>query len=63
MSIIKNLARITVPFVGGKLIGKFAVKNARKDYKKNIKPPFSPQDIYFQKFGLSYMQAWVLHIL
>ncbi|XVL40958.1 TspO/MBR family protein [Staphylococcus equorum] len=49
MSIIKNLARITVPFVGGKLIGKFAVKNARKDYKKNIKPPFSLPGYIFPK--------------
>lgn len=47
MSLIKNIARITVPFIGGNLIGKFAVKNARKDYRKNVKPPFSPPGYVF----------------
>ena len=39
---VKSIIKVKMPITGGKLIGKFAVKNARKDYKKNIKPPFSP---------------------
>lgn len=33
--IVKYVGIISAPLVGGRLIGKYAVQNARKDYSKN----------------------------
>ncbi len=45
--ILKYAGIISAPLVGGRLIGKYAVQNARKDYSKNKKPPFSPPGYIF----------------
>ncbi|MGU3343272.1 tryptophan-rich sensory protein [Staphylococcus succinus] len=47
LSIITNIFRITLPLIGGKLIGAYAVKNARADLRKTKKPPFSPPGYVF----------------
>ncbi|MCD8835079.1 tryptophan-rich sensory protein [Staphylococcus arlettae] len=44
---VKSIIKVKMPIIGGKFIGKFAVKNARRDYKKNIKLPFSPPGYVF----------------
>lgn len=47
MKYLKLIVEAILPFVGGNLIGKYAVKNARKDYRKNDKPPLSPPGYIF----------------
>lgn len=44
---IKTVIKVATPIIGGKIIGKYAVQNARKDYKQNVKPPFSPPGYVF----------------
>ncbi|MCG2076207.1 TspO/MBR family protein [Staphylococcus epidermidis] len=45
--IIKTVIKVITPIIGGKFIGEVTVKNARKDYRNNIKPPFSPPGYIF----------------
>src|SRR5699024_1062640 len=45
--IVKQVFEVGFPFVGGNLIGKYTSKNARQDYKRNKKPPFSPPGYIF----------------
>ena len=47
MKYIKLVVEALLPFIGGNLIGKYAVKNARKDYRQNVKPPLSPPGYIF----------------
>jgi benzodiazapine receptor len=47
MKYLKLIVETLLPFVGGNLIGKYAVKNARKDYRQNVKPPLSPPGYIF----------------
>jgi benzodiazapine receptor len=47
MKYIKLGVEALLPFIGGNLIGKYAVKNARKDYRQNVKPPLSPPGYIF----------------
>lgn len=56
--IIKTIIKVITPITGGKFIGKFAVKNARKDYKNNVKPPFHHPAMSFQLCGQYFIQRW-----
>ena len=47
MKYLKLIIEAILPFVGGNLIGEYAVKNARKDYRENDKPPLSPPGYIF----------------
>lgn len=49
--IIKTVIKVITPIIGGKFIGEVTVKNARKDYRNNIKPPFSPPGYIFRLCG------------
>ncbi|MBI5974839.1 TspO/MBR family protein [Staphylococcus canis] len=44
---LTQTVRTLTPLIGGQLIGKFAVQNAREDYQKNVKPPLSPPGYVF----------------
>ncbi|MBF7016004.1 TspO/MBR family protein [Staphylococcus durrellii] len=65
MKYIKLIAQALLPFIGGNLIGKYAVKNARKDYRQNVKPPLSPPGyifpivwpILYVSMGIAYVSA------
>lgn len=47
IKVSKKLCRIALPLIGGQIIGKITVKNARRDYSKNVKPPLSPPGYVF----------------
>lgn len=60
--IIKQVGRIAVPVVGGQLIGKFAVQNARSDYKDYNKPPLSPPGYVFPiVWSALYLSMGIAH--
>ncbi|HDL9714506.1 TPA: tryptophan-rich sensory protein [Staphylococcus aureus] len=45
--LLKTIVKVVTPLLGGRLIGKYAVQNARKDYKDNAKPLLSPPGYIF----------------
>ena len=60
--ILKYVGIISAPLVGGRLIGKYAVQNARKDYSKNKKPPFSPPGYIFPiVWPILYLSMGIAH--
>ncbi|UXU84009.1 tryptophan-rich sensory protein [Mammaliicoccus sciuri] len=60
--IVKYAGIISAPLVGGRLIGKYAVQNARKDYSKNKKPPFSPPGYIFPiVWPILYLSMGIAH--
>ncbi len=60
--ILKYAGIISAPLVGGRLIGKYAVQNARKDYSKNKKPPFSPPGYIFPiVWPILYLSMGIAH--
>ncbi|WP_323714422.1 TspO/MBR family protein [Mammaliicoccus sciuri] len=60
--ILKYVGIISAPLVGGRLIGKYAVQNARKDYSKNKKPPFSsPGYIFPIVWPILYLSMGIAH--
>lgn len=62
--VILPVVKVTTPIIGGRLIGKFAVKNARKDYSKNVKPPFSPPGYIFPiVWPILYMSMGIAYAL
>lgn len=61
---MKKLAMITLPLVGGLLIGKYATANARADYRSYKKPPFSPPGYAFPiVWPALYTSMGISHLL
>lgn len=61
---LKKLATIALPVVGGVLVGKFATSNARNDYRSYKNPPFSPPGYVFPiVWPTLYTSMGVSHML
>jgi len=59
IDIIKSTTKVITPIFGGKFMGKFAVKNARKDYKKMSNRLFHHPAMSFLSCGQYFIQRWV----
>ena len=56
--IIKTIIKVITPITGGKFIGKFAVKNARKIIKIMLNHLFHHPAMSFQLCGQYFIQRW-----
>lgn len=62
--VLKYASIISAPLIGGRIIGKYAVQNARKDYKKNVKPPLSPPGYVFPiVWPILYLSTGIAHFI